>query len=108
MKWTNKGHEFDTVYQNIEKKDKFYLFGAGEYGEAVYQELEDKLPIAGFIDNNPEKQKENYLGRHVYGLEEIENENAGIIITVSPYTRKPLIQQLMTGGYIYNQDFFTI
>ena len=38
MKWTNKGHEFDTVYQNIEKKDKFYLFGAGEYGEAVYQE----------------------------------------------------------------------
>lgn len=30
MKWTNKGHEFDTVYQNIEKKDKFYLFGAGE------------------------------------------------------------------------------
>ena len=61
MKWTNKGHEFDTVYQNIEKKDKFYLFGAGEYGEAVYQELEDKLPIAGFIDNNPEKQKENYL-----------------------------------------------
>ena len=48
-------------YQNIEKKDKFYLFGAGEYGEAVYQELEDKLLIAGFIDNNPEKQKENYL-----------------------------------------------
>lgn len=49
MKWTNKGHEFDTVYQNIEKKDKFYLFGAGEYGEAVYQELEDKLPIAGLL-----------------------------------------------------------
>lgn len=20
MKWTNKGHEFDTVYQNIEKR----------------------------------------------------------------------------------------
>lgn len=71
MKWTNKGHEFDTVYQNIEKKDKFYLFGAGEYGEAVYQELEDKLSVAGFIDNNPEKQKEHYLGKRVFDLEEI-------------------------------------
>lgn len=62
MKWINKGHEFDAVYENIEKKKLFYLFGAGEYGEAVYQELKGKVTLAGFIDNDKAKQRAGYLG----------------------------------------------
>ena len=27
MKWKNKGHEFDIVYENISQKKAFYLFG---------------------------------------------------------------------------------
>lgn len=110
MKWTNKGHEFDAVYENIEKKKAFYLFGAGEYGEAVYQELKDKVVIAGFLDNDRAKQKSGYLGERVFALDEIDkgDQSMGIIVTVSPYTRKTLIQQLMTQGYIYNRDFFTM
>ncbi len=110
MKWANKGHEFDAVYENIAKKKVFYLFGAGEYGEAVYQELKDKVNITGFLDNNEKKQACGYLGEKVYPLNHIDKENTdvGIIVTVSPYTRKMLIQQLMTEGFRYNQDFFTM
>ena len=32
MKWKNKGHEYDYTYQEISKKNAFYLFGAGDYG----------------------------------------------------------------------------
>ena len=32
MKWQNKGHEYDEMYKEIEKKKSFYLFGAGDYG----------------------------------------------------------------------------
>ena len=35
MKWKNRGHEFDGVYDNIQKLDKYYLFGAGEYWEQI-------------------------------------------------------------------------
>lgn len=42
MKWKNKGHEFDNVYENIKKRSKLYLFGAGEYGEKIYELLSQK------------------------------------------------------------------
>ena len=109
MKWTNKGHEFDGVYEQIKGKKKYYLFGAGQYGEAIYLELHDKLEIAGFIDNDPKKQGGTYCGANVVSLETVKAESdAGIIVTVSPYTRKTLMLQLMTEGYVYNQDFFTM
>ena len=109
MKWTNKGHEFDAVYEQIKNKKKFYLFGAGQYGEAIYQELQGKLELAGFIDNNPEKQGGQYCGIGVVALDSVkEDTDAGIIVTVSPYTRKTLMLQLMTEGYVYNKDFFTM
>ena len=25
MKWTNKGHEYDEMYKNIEKKKRYYF-----------------------------------------------------------------------------------
>ncbi len=109
MKWTNKGHEFDAVYEQIKEKKTFYLFGAGQYGEAIYQELEGKLDIAGFIDNNPQKQGGTYCGLKVVSLADIKGEEqVGIIVTVSPYTRKTLMLQMMTEGYVYNKDFFTM
>ncbi len=37
MKWKNKGHEFDEVYSKIEKRNKYYLYGAGDYGNLFYE-----------------------------------------------------------------------
>ncbi len=110
MKWTNKGHEFDSVYENIKNKNTFYLFGAGQYGEAIYELLKDELNIAGFIDNSKDKQKCGYLGIPVAALEDIDykDKNVGIIVTVSPDTRLTIMQQLMIKGFVQNQSVFTM
>lgn len=110
MKWINKGHEFDHVYDNIKNKSVYYLFGAGQYGEAVYELIRDEIHIAGFIDNNKEKQKCGYLGIPVVSLEEIEcmDKTVGIIVTVSPDTRLPIMQQLMIKGFVQGQNVFTM
>ena len=110
MKWTNKGHEFDEVYKYIKGKRRFYLFGAGEYGEAVLGLLQNYVAVAGFIDNSLQKQENGYLGKPVFSLEKLDREigDVGIILTISPNTRKELMVQLMSNGYVYNQDFFTM
>jgi len=110
MKWTNKGHEFDSVYENIKNKSTYYLFGAGEYGEAIYDLIKDELNIAGFIDNSKGKQNSGYLGLPVVALEDIDckEETVGIIITVSPDTRLTIMQQLIIKGFVQNQDIFTM
>ena len=46
MLWKNKGHEFDHIYQNLEKKKAFWLFGAGMYGQAIYEEMEKLVKSA--------------------------------------------------------------
>ena len=105
MKWNNKGHEFDQVYENIKRRNKLYLFGAGDYGEKIYDLLCKEKDIQGFIDNNIEKQKQGYCGKKVYDISEIDKtkDDVGIILCVSPYTRKPIMQQLMAEGYRYNR-----
>ena len=111
MKWTNKGHEFDSVYEELKRKEHFYLFGTGMYGEAMYEEV-TKLgdDIAGYIDNNPAKQHTLFHEKEVFALDEIDmsNDNTAIIVCVSPLLRKEIIAQLQIKGYMYNKDFYTM
>ena len=70
MKWTNKGHEFDGVYEILKTKKKFYLFGVGMYGKAVYQELKKMgEQVIGFIDNDEAKQHTEWDGVRIYSLQ---------------------------------------
>lgn len=110
MKWINKGHEFDNVYENIKTKNIFYLFGAGEYGEAIFNLLKSEVKIAGYIDNNVQKQQDGYLGQPVFKLDDIDftDSKIAIIVTVSPYTRLSIMQQLMIKGLVYNENIFTM
>ncbi|MCI7056322.1 MAG: hypothetical protein MR959_05440 [Selenomonas bovis] len=66
MKWQNKGHEFDDVYESLRKKKKFYLFGAGRDGKLVLGVLRklfgDTIEIAGYWDNDPQKNGSMYEG----------------------------------------------
>lgn len=110
MKWNNKGHEFDHVYEKIKNKRKLYLFGAGEYGEKIHELLDGKKNVIGFIDNDEKKQRDGYCGKKVYSISDIDKNEEGvaIIVCVSPFTRKPIMQQLMAEGYRYNDTMFTM
>ena len=71
MKWKNRGHEFDHMYQEISEKKGFYLFGAGDYGQQFLHVFEKEIPIKGFIDNDPVKQGKIIRGMKCYSPEDV-------------------------------------
>lgn len=109
MKWTNRGHEYDEMYYNIDRKEKFYLFGAGDYGRQFYKIFKDEIEICGYIDNSTEKQGSLINDKMCYALDEVElNEATGIVITMSQIARVEPVEQLKRLGYQSGQDFFII
>ena len=107
MKWKNRGHEYDYMYQKISKKTSFYLFGAGDYGNQFLHIFENEIQIKGYIDNDVSKQGTEIQGRDCYSLEEIDlKPEEGIIVTMSQYARVNPIEQLKQAGYRKDQDYF--
>lgn len=110
MKWKNKGHEFDHVYEQMKTKKGFYLFGAGDYGKQFLRIMEAEIYIKGFIDNNPLKEGRSILGKRCYplrgGVKPAGDE--GIIVTMSQIARVRPIKQLEGMGYKRNEDFYII
>lgn len=109
MKWKNKGHEYDETYLQISKKSKFYLFGAGDYGNQFWQIFKEELNIAGYIDNDVNKQGTEINGKVCLALDDIQLSKAdGVIITMSQIARVRPIEQLKALGYKKNIDYFII
>lgn len=109
MKWKNKGHEFDGVYENIVQKKKFYLFGAGDYGNQFARAFGDELHFIAFIDNSIDKQGNMIHGLPCISLENVVlEEDVGIIITMSQIARVHPLIQLEKMGLFRNKDFFII
>ena len=110
MKWSNRGHEFDKSWKQIESRKRVYLFGAGEYGELVWRTLNKTVGICGFLDNDQSKQKGVYCSLPVYAPGEVnpKDRDRCIVLCISPNTRKEVIFQLMQAGFIYNENMFTM
>lgn len=109
MKWKNKGHEYDQIFNKIDEKKEFYLFGAGDYGTQFLHIIDTEIKITGYIDNNPSKQGEKINGKFCYALEDITlSKNEGIIVTMSQIARILPIEQLIACGYKKDEDFFII
>lgn len=109
MKWTNKGHQFDEMYSSMEKKSRYYLFGAGDYGHQFYKAMKDEIEIAGFIDNSASKRGKSIDGMTCYGLDQASMDcETGIIVTMSQIARVASIEQLKGAGYEERKDFFVI
>ena len=109
MKWKSKGHEYDRVYQKINEKKAFYLFGAGYYGKQFIRIFQSEIQIKGYIDNDTSKQGMEVCNRPCYSLEDIELEaDEAIIITMSQIARVQPIEQLNKAGYKKNNNYFII
>lgn len=109
MKWINKGHEYDAVYQEINKKKSFYLFGAGDYGRQFTHIFDTEINIKGYIDNDTLKQGQMINGKNCYSLDEITlASDEGIIVTMSQIARVKPIEQLKRHGYKKDINFFII
>lgn len=109
MKWENRGHEYDSMFQRINDKKSFYLFGAGDYGRQFWNIFGTEISIKGYIDNDPSKQGKNINGKKCYSFDDIILlEDEAIIVTMSQYTRIKPIEQMKRKGYKQNEDFFVI
>lgn len=110
MKWKNKGHEFDEVYNNIKKIKKVYLFGAGHDGKMVYDILCKRytsFEIDGFIDNKKEKIGTQKEGLPIYSLDQIKiNNDVGIIVSFASEFTSVIDKQLTNYGLIKNVNFW--
>lgn len=109
MKWKNKGHEFDCVYQNIISKKKFYLFGAGDYGRQFVHLFNGEIQMMGVIDNNIEKQGKIVEGLPCVSFEVVKKDpTVGIIVTMSQIARTEPLLQLKNAGFVLGEDCFLI
>ena len=109
MKWNNRGHEYDSVYQKMIEKQSFYLFGAGDYGRQFWNIFASEILINGYIDNDISKQGNMLNGKKCFSFDEIKlREDEGIIVTMSQYSRIKPIEQMQERGYKRNEDFFVI
>ena len=109
MKWKNKGHEFDEMFENISDKEDFYLFGAGDYGNQFLKIMENEIKVSGYIDNNVKiqgKEINGYICNSLKGV--LKSEKTGIIITMSQIARIEPVKQLIKEGYKKDIDFFII
>lgn len=109
MRWKNKGHEYDGVYQQISAKRGFYLFGCGDYGRQFLNCFGNEVSVIGYIDNNPEKQSILIGGKPCVGLDKVSlKKDEGIILTISQYDRAGAVEQLQQCGYQQDTDFFLL
>ena len=114
MKWKNRGHEYDEVFHNLDRRTKIFLFGAGERGIKVFDIINLWLPgefeIKGFVDNNVSKQHTRLEGLDILSVDEMaEHTDEKTAIVICIYGASPIRGidlQLQEYGYIKNKDYF--
>lgn len=85
MKWRNRGHEFDSYWNEVRNIESVYLLGAGDYGELAYNYLKERINVIGFIDNDDSKNE--YMGLKVFRPSDIElDKSIAIVASVSRTT----------------------
>lgn len=113
MKWTNKGHQFDTLGNHLRQRNRIYIYGDAETGQyalsliakAGFGELVD-----GFLDRSPEKQHTGFLGKPVYSPDvifEAYDENHLIVLAFGDQRVTGRVRARMRqAGYVEGWDFF--
>lgn len=105
MKWKNKGHEFDSMAEQIMtmlQTRKLYLFGAGQYGKRCKRILHNiGIEIAAFLDNNQSLYDTGCEGSAVLPLSCIQPEDSLVLLTLAHgnVNRENIIVQLTDAGF---------
>lgn len=102
MIWKNKGHEFDEIGKRFFEKEKVYIYGAGEDGRFLFSQLQFADCVAGFIDNDKEKQNTGYCGKKVESIHEFMKKKIGeqiVVVAVGQFLADYMMNSLRTIGY---------
>jgi len=108
--------ELAKVSPKLRRGADIYIWGAGGGWEEIREEyrilhnisLEDY--IFAFVDNNPEEQKMKFYGKKVISPDNIDIDNAVVLICISKEINKDhaVENQLIEMGFSFRNDFFDI
>lgn len=114
MKWTNKGHQFDEIGVFLKELKGLYIYGAGQMGKELFELLQwlkiNDISIA-FVDMDPKKQKNGFLGYEVISPDQyfqLSKDNQIIIVATSTINSRQIAQSLSDSGYLEDHNFFTM
>ena len=87
-------------FQYVNKKAKVILYGAGNVGQSYYEQIKDASYCQLVLWVDREYEKYISLGLPVYGIEEIKNVDADIIVIAiqNCYMADEIKNQLMNEG----------
>lgn len=103
MKWLKKGNErIEDTFQSLEGY-QIYIFGAGDIGRALAITLLRFHLFAGFIDNDPQKQRNGFFGQTVYSYDEYKSRKAEdlVVVAASIQNELEICEQLKQEGILY-------
>lgn len=107
MKWKNKGKEFSALAQEIcNNENRYYIWGAGIFGESFYHLFKKEISIKGFIDSNPQKTGTKIDNLTIYKPDVLESEQAHIKVIVASGWIQEIYSQLNSFHLIAEKDYF--
>ena len=108
MKWYNKGNEFNEIGFKLNKYTKILLYGAGDYGQKMYEILNRLNIFVEFIDSNKEKQKNGYLNCKVISPNELlyHKDKKLVVICAIPQYAREMEKKLLEEGYVKNVNYY--
>lgn len=111
MKWTNKRHELEDCVEeltaNLQNRNKYYIFGAGQWGSDLLLLFEAYKQNVIFIDNDLEKQGKKFKGIDVISLDDYLQHKDGIIVIAASIKNTPIIaEQLKNNKLQKGKDFW--
>lgn len=89
------------------KHEKFWIFGAGRYGQRVLEEQKAEN-VKGFIDNNKSLWNTTIKGKTIISLDEYKEkgyDNLIVVAVMKQYNQIKIISQLLEEN-ITNYEFF--
>jgi len=109
----NFRHELGKLTPRIAQGAKVFIFGASPHWDFICKRFKYLVNVNvddyvdGFIDNDPNKQGTMFHGKLVRTIEEIDLDNAVIIIaTFNGRSNTDIAEQLDKAGMIYPHSFF--
>lgn len=112
MQWTNPGHQFDAIGNDLKNFKNIYIYGASDIGKNILKLVTFLEVEISFIDKDLEKQQKGVEGYQVYSPEEfkekcVEHDDGFIVVfTVNRSNYLNLAKEFIRKGYRENVDFF--
>ncbi|MCM1426129.1 MAG: hypothetical protein NC118_05945 [Eubacterium sp.] len=109
MKWKHKGHEYDSMEAQFDNTySRYYIWGAGTFGIAFYEEFYKEFEFVAFVDRDEHKQGKEICGLKVISPLDFQRQWKDEIVIVSTGMTKSVYDQLEEFGLVRHKNFYHI